>query len=91
MQAGAEKNKDPIAEWLRFTAELLCDPGEAIRVVTTQVDHANLTIYALQAGRPGALIGKGGETISALRKVADKMGRREGRQITVNAEEIPHA
>lgn len=65
---------EELIELVRKTAVLLVDPGATVQVVTHRATPR--LIILIVTSQPGAVIGKRGATIDALREVVKKIGSR---------------
>jgi len=71
---------------LRELASLLLDEGAELAVETIQIGKK--TTFLIRSSCPGALLGRNGSTISALRTVVGKVGARLRTETSVEVDEF---
>jgi len=72
----------PITRWLRDTVNTLC-PGQVVAVHAVQGARTLVVELAPEPAAAGALIGRDGATINALRHLASQLAARERLEVHV--------
>jgi len=76
-----------VQSMLELASRQLCNPDD--RIVVELVDLAEKSLFIIRSTRPGAVIGKQGRTVKALREVVASMGQRAGHEIGIEVANQP--
>jgi len=70
-------------EFVRYTLEQICEHKADINVEQTEDEIGTLLSVTVNEEDMGKLIGKSGQTVSAIRLLVRAMGAREGKKINL--------
>ncbi len=70
-------------EFVRYTLEQICENKADINVEQTEDEIGTLLSVIVNEADMGKLIGKNGQTVSAIRLLVRAMGAREGKKINL--------
>ncbi len=70
-----------IVEFVEYTLQKVCEDPSAVKVVETEDERGTLLEVSVAEADMGRVIGKEGQTISALRTLVQSMGMREHKKV----------
>ena len=79
-------SESEIFRWLDLTTRTLVDSNN--RMVIEPIRAGNKLVLVLKTNNIGAILGRGGHTIEAIRTLATKMGARVHVFVQIEVEEI---
>ena len=75
--------KDQSLEFVRYVLGQICENREAIEATSVDDERGTLITISVDPADMGRLIGKGGQTVDALRLLVRTMGARENLKINL--------
>jgi len=76
-------SRDVALEFVRYFCEQFCEHKDDISVVMEEDDRGFLILVSVNPSDMGKLIGKDGQTISAVRLLVRTIGARENQKISL--------
>lgn len=80
-------DKNAAVEFVRYVLEQICEHKSDISIESVDDDHGTLLLVRVHESDMGRLIGKEGQTISALRTLLLSISAREHSRIRLKIEE----